>query len=359
MKITSIIGTRPEIIKMSSLFMLFKSNFKHSIIHSGQHYDPALDQAIFDELKLPQPTVRLKTGSGDFSKQMSWIMQGVYKALLKLKPDYVVVQGDTNTALCGAMVAARLKIKVIHVEAGCRSNNLESPEEQNRIMIDSISSLRFCPDKRSWKNLKAEGLTKNSYICGSTTFDAIQRSIKLAPKNFYKSLKLETSNYVVATLHRAENLDNIDAFLKKIRYLNWLSEQLPVVFPIHPRTKKFLIKNKVKLSKGIIQCEPFTHLPFINLLQNSRFVVTDSGGIQEEAVFFDKPCLILRNETEWTRLVKVKKNFLLPSLSSHDYKLTSKLINNDVFYKKTCKIKSVDSKDGSAAKIIAVIKKLK
>jgi UDP-N-acetylglucosamine 2-epimerase len=358
MKIISIIGTRPEIIKMSPLFDLLKKNFKHSIIHTGQHYDPVLDKALFEELKLAQPKIRLKSGSGNFADQMSLIMKGLYQALLREMPDFVLVQGDTNSALCGALVAARLKIKIIHIEAGCRSNNLAAPEEQNRILIDSISHLRFCPDKASWKNLKAEGKTKNSFISGRTTFDAIKRSIKLAPSNFYLSLGVEKLNFVVATLHRAESMEDIKSFMEKIKYLNWLSDQIPVVFPIHPRTQKFLKTNKIKLAKGIIQCMPLTHLPFLNLLQNCRFVVSDSGGIQEEAAFLNKPCLILRKETEWIRLVKVKKNFLFSELSKKDYKLSLKLLNNDIFYKKTCEIKNPESASGSAVLVINRLKKV-
>lgn len=358
MKIISIIGTRPEIIKMSPLFDLFDKNFKHLIIHSGQHYDPVLDSALFEELKLAQPQIRLKSGSGNFAHQMSLIMQGLYQALSVEKPDFVVVQGDTNTALCGALVAARLKIKVIHIEAGCRSKNMDAPEEQNRILIDSISFLRFCPDKNSWNNLKAEGKTKNTYISASTTFDAIKRSIKLAPEKFFSSMGLEKGNYVVATLHRAENLANLKTFSNKIKYLNWLSEHMPVVFPVHPRTQKFLKSNNVKLSKKIIQCKPLTHLPFLNLLQNCRLVVSDSGGIQEEAAFLNRPCLILREETEWSRLVKVKKNFLLSQLSSKDYKLSFRLLTDEKFYQKTCNIKSPESKSGSASQVVKILNTL-
>ena len=357
MKIISIIGTRPEIIKMSPLFEILNEKFEHSIIHSGQHYNPALDTELFNELQLPQPKIRLITGSGNFADQMSLIMQGLYRTLSTEMPAYVVVQGDTNTALCGALVAARLKIKVIHVEAGCRSKNLDAPEEQNRILIDSISYIRFCPDKNSWNNLKIEGRLKNSFISGSTTFDAIKRSIKLAPLLFYRSLGVESGKYIVATLHRAENMDNLNSFLKKIDYLNWLSGFLPVVFPIHPRTKKFLKDNKLKLAKGIIECEPLTHLPFLNLMQNCRFIVSDSGGIQEEAAFLNRPCLILRNETEWGRLVKMKKNFLLGSLSSKDYKTTLRLLKDEVFYKRTCNIKNPESKGGSVMKVITILKK--
>lgn len=352
MKIISIIGTRPEIIKMSPLFEKLSKKFNHLIIHTGQHYDPALDTSLFNELNLPKPKIRLVTPPGDFANQMSSIMLGLMKALVKEKPDYVIVQGDTNTALCGALVAARLKIRVVHVEAGCRSGNIESPEEQNRILIDSISYLRFCPDKRSFDNLKTEGRSKNSFLSGSTTFDAITRSIKLAPSAFHQTLGVKSGKYIVATLHRAENLDDLKSLLKKIEYLNWLSEHLPIVFPIHPRTNKFFKKHHIKLGKNIIQCDPLTHLPFLNLLKNCRFVVSDSGGIQEEAAFLNRPCLILRGETEWTRLVKVKKNYLFTQLSPSDYKVSLALIKDDKFYLKTCQIKNPESKAGSAAFII-------
>jgi UDP-N-acetylglucosamine 2-epimerase len=359
MKIISIIGTRPEIIKMSPLLEKLKIYFEHSVIHSGQHYDPVLDADLFRELKLPQPQIRLKSGSGNFVDQMSLIMKGLHQALSKEMPDFVIVQGDTNTALCGALVAARLKIKIIHIEAGCRSNNLEAPEEQNRLLIDSIAHIKFCPDKSSWANLNAEGKAKNSFISGSTTFDAIKRSIKLAPKDFYLSLGVEKNKYIVATLHRAENMEDMQSFMKKIDYLNWLSEYLPIVFPIHPRTQKFFKMHKIKLAKGIIQCGPLSHLVFLNLLQNCRFAVSDSGGIQEEAAFLNRPCLILRKETEWLRLVKVKKNFLFPDLTSKDYGLTSKLIYDEKFWLNTCKIPNPESKFGSANLVIKILKTFK
>jgi UDP-N-acetylglucosamine 2-epimerase (non-hydrolysing) len=358
-KIISIIGTRPEIIKMSPLFELLDKNFKHRVVHSGQHYDAELDTEIFKELKLKQPAVRLKTGSGDFSTQINKQIKSLYAILLKEKPDYVIVQGDTNTALSGAIVAARLKIKVIHVEAGCRSGNLGAPEEQNRLLIDSIASLHLCPDNKSYESLKAEGKLKSTHLVGSTVFDAVSRSSKIAPRLQCKKYEVEPNRFILATLHRSESMDDLKGFIKKISFLNWMAEFMPVIFPMHPRTKLYLQKNKIDLSPKILKIKPLKHLPFISLLKDCHLVITDSGGIQEEAAFFNRPCLILRNETEWMRLVKSGKNFLLKNLGNSDYELAKKLIMNKEFYNKARKKKAPESKGGAAKKIINIIKKMK
>ncbi len=357
MKIVTVIGTRPEIIKMSPLFDLLDKNFDHKIIHSGQHYDPNLDKVIFRELKLKSKIKRLATGSGNFGEQFGKQIASIFAAMVKEKPDMVIVQGDTNTALAGALVAARMKVPVIHVEAGCRSGNLHAPEEQNRILIDGIATLRFCPDERTMNNLKKEGLLKNAFKVGSTTFDAIARSETLASKNALKEVGVTAGNYVLCTLHRAENMDQLKTFLEKITFLNWVSTKTPVVFAIHPKTQKFLKDNKIHLSPFIRQTGPLPHLKFVALQRDCRLVVSDSGGIQEEASHFDRPCLVLREETEWTRLIKAKKNFLFPHIGKKEKALTLRLIEDDSYYKKVRSRKCLENKTGAAASIVKEIKK--
>jgi UDP-N-acetylglucosamine 2-epimerase len=356
MKILSVIGTRPEIIKMSFLFELLNKNFTHKIVHTGQHYDPALDSEIFKQLKLPPVSIRLKTGSGNFGDQLGKQVKALFTVFEKEKPDYVLVQGDTNTALSGALVAARLKIKVIHVEAGCRSGNLNASEEQNRILIDAISTYRFCADQKAFKNLKKEGLSKNSFMVGSTTFDAVKRSNALAPDSFFQNLSLQRENFVLLTLHRAENMEEIEKFRDKIIYINQVASLLPVIFPVHPRTKKFFHENTIKLDSNVMVIPPLKHLEFLSLMKDCRLIITDSGGIQEEAAYFDRPCIILREQTEWTRLVKIRKNFLFKNITDNEMKLTQKLILNDKFYSKTTKIKCPESKPGASKRIISKLK---
>lgn len=356
MKVVTIIGTRPEIIKMSPLLELLNRNFDHCLIHSGQHYDAEMDTSIFKELNLKTPDIRLKTGSGMFSVQMYKQMNGIEKALEKIKPDYVIVQGDTNTALSGALVAKRLGVKVVHVESGCRSGNMNAPEEQNRILIDAIADILLCSDKKSLNNLKKERNFERAVLVGSTTFDAINRSKKLASKKILHELRLKPEGYAVATLHRAEDMRNIADFVKKIDFLNWISAIIPVVFCIHPRTQKYIKQNKVQLSNNIITTKPLTHLNFISLLANSKVVLSDSGGIQEEAAAFNRPCLVMRKETEWTRLIKAKKNFLLKDLNQKDRSLAKKLIEDKKFYRETRNNKDIESKPGASKKIVSLLK---
>ena len=356
MKIVTVIGTRPEIIKMSPLFDLLDKNFEHKIIHSGQHYDPNLDKVIFRELKLKSKIKRLATGSGNFGEQFGKQIDSIFAAMVKEKPDMVIVQGDTNTALAGALVGARLKVPVVHVEAGCRSGNLHAPEEQNRILIDGISSLRLCPDEKTFNNLRKEGQLKNAIKVGSTTFDAIARSEKIAPEKTLSEYDVKPGNYVLCTLHRAENMDQLEGFLEKIEFLNWISTKIPVIFAIHPKTQKFLKQKKIHLSPFIRKTGPLPHLKFVSLLRDCRFVVSDSGGIQEEASHFDRPCLVLRQETEWTRLIKAGKNFLFPRIGKKEKALTLKLIEDDKFYGKVRARKCRENVTGASKNIVNAIK---
>ena len=359
MKLMTVIGTRPEIIKMSCLIELFNKKFDHILVHTGQHYDPELDNNIFADLKLARPKVRLKTGSGSFSGQLSKLSKQIEETYLKHKPDYVVVQGDTNTAFVGALVAARLKIKVIHVEAGARSGNVNAPEEQNRKMIDTISTYYFSSDKQSYLNLKREGRSKNLFNVGSTLFDSLKRSSKLAPKNAHLDYNLQKERFVLLTLHRAENTNDIQIFLNKINFINKVAKNIPILFSIHPRTKKLLRKLKIKLGKNIIIDKPLPHLTFLSLLKNCRFVLTDSGGVQEEAAFFNRPCLILRNETEWMRLINAKKNFLLKKLDKKALNFVEKVIFDDKFYQKIRSRKGAESVAGASRMIIKKLSQIK
>jgi UDP-N-acetylglucosamine 2-epimerase len=356
-KVLSVIGTRPEIVKLSCLFELLDEKFNHKILHSGQHYDPNLDRVIFRELKLKSRVLRLATGPGDFGDQFSRQIAAIYERMKAEAPTVVVVQGDTNTALAGAIVAARLKIPVVHVEAGCRSGNRSAPEEQNRLLIDSISSLHLCPDRQTLENLRREGHGRTSFVVGSTTFDAIRRSNTLADDAILRKLGLAAEGYIVCTLHRAENLEQLQAFKEKLAFVNELAAQLPVVFPAHPRTLALIQEKKVRLSPNVRILGPLPHLPFTALLRSCRLVVSDSGGIQEEAAFFNRPCLVLRRETEWVRLITSGKNFLFPKVRDKERRLARKLLEDDAFYETVRRRRCPESVPGASAKILRRIEK--
>lgn len=356
MKVAVVLGTRPEFIKLSSFLREAPKYFNVISVHTGQHYDLNMSQNMIEELKLPKMNYQIKLPKSGFENQLAKMSQELTKIFVKEKPDYILVQGDTNSAMMGAVIGRRLGVDIIHVEAGCRSFDMRSPEEQNRKIIDSISTLYFCADKKSVEHLNFEGVKKKVYFSGSTVFDAAKWASQ-SQAEILKDLKLNEGTYIVATLHRAENMDDLTEFMKKIDLINKISKDMPVVFPIHPRTKKFLKEKGISLSKTVKVISPQTYLPFILLLKNCRLVLSDSGGIQEEAAFFDRPCLILREATEWTRLVDIKKNFLIKKIDKKAEKLVFKLIQDEAFYQSNRKIKAPEISSGATHKIIQRILK--
>ena len=312
-KIVTILGTRPEIIKLSPLIPLLDRAFSHRLIHTGQHYSAEMDAVFFKELDLRKPDFNLNVGSGTQAEQTAKMIVEIESILAAEKPHIVLVQGDTNTTLSGALAAAKLGIRIAHVEAGCRSFDKSMPEEINRIVTDHCSALLFAPDRVAYKNLVAEGISEEKiHLAGSTVADACMRSMKLAGKSeIMKTLRLEKGNFILVTVHRAGNTDDIEKLRGIVSALAEISEKTEIVFPVHPRTKKALEENNIELSKNIKAINPAGYLDFLNLLSNARFAMTDSGGIQEEAALLNTPCLILRNETEWSRLVEEGKNMLV------------------------------------------------
>jgi UDP-N-acetylglucosamine 2-epimerase len=229
---------------------------------------------------------------------------------------------------------------------------MHSPEEQNRKLIDAISTLNFCADRDSYNNLKKEGKSTHTFLSGSTAFDAIRRSSQIANQDFLKKIGVSNGKYVLCTLHRQENMEDLAGFKEKIEYINWITGLITVVFPMHPRTKKFMKKERIQLSSQVIVLDPVPHLPFTALLRGARIILSDSGGIQEEAAFFDRPCLVLRAETEWKRLIKAKKNFLIPKVGVAERKLTQQLILQNKFYTKVRNRKSPGSRPGASKFIV-------
>ena len=356
-KVVTICGTRPEWTKLSALIPMLDSEFNHILVHTGQHYSYNMDKIFFEELQLRHPNYCLEVGSGTQAEQVGKGLIEFEKVLLKEKPDLVIVFADTNSPLIGALAASKLNIPVAHIEAGCRSFNRKMPEEINRVVADHCSELFFPPDKAAYKNLRKEGISKEKiFLKGRTIYDACIRIKKLALKtNILEKLKLEKGYFVTLTIHRAENTNDIERLKGIIKAVNEISELVKIVFPIHPRTKKILEDNNIKLNEKILVTEPLGYLEFTNLLINSKFAMSDSGSIQEEGVIYDVPCLILRNETEWTEFVDAGKNILLSTEPEKIVCLTLDLLKDNGTIEKMKNIK-IKHKKNVCKKIVEVLK---
>lgn len=336
-KVLNIVGARPQIIKASAISRTIKESysgkFKEIIVHTGQHYDKELSSVFFKELHIPKPHHNLRIGSARHSKQTASMMTGLEEIILKKQPDCVIVYGDTNSTLAGALAASKLHYPVVHIEAGLRSYNKNMPEEINRIMCDHVSTLLFSPTNTGFKNLIREGFRpENSppytidnpkiFHSGDIMYDNSLFYGKLAEKKkkFLAEIGVKPGEFILATIHRDNNTD-IPARLKSIfealleiaRGMN-----IPVVLPLHPRTTLALEKNLSHSFCDVIKKEsllkimpPVSFLEVILLEKNARLIMTDSGGIQKEAHFFRKPCIIFRKETEWVELVKNKTSVLV------------------------------------------------
>ncbi len=339
-KITTIIGTRPEITKTAAVIEELDKKFKNILIYTGQHYDYNMSSVFFEQIRLRKPDYDLKIGSSTHAQQTAKAMIEIENVLLKEKPSLVIVEGDTNTTLAGALAARKLNIPLAHIEAGCRSFNKEMPEEINRIVADHSSSILFVPDEVALNNLKKEGFSDNLYLVGSTVFDTCKRNELLAKQSsILKRLNLNEKQYVVLTIHRAENTDNLKNLKEIIKAVNKISEKTKVVFPIHPRSKNLIEKYKIKLNKNILTLEPLSPLEFINLLSNCKVVITDSGGIHEEALYYNIPLIVTRDVTEWSRIIDMGKGFLGSNKSknliqTYNYVIDNyeKIINTPVKY---------------------------
>lgn len=319
MKIAIILGTRPEIIKMSSIIReCQKRRLQYFIIHTNQHYSFNLDRIFFKELNLPLPKYNLNVGSGTHGAQTGKMLIKIEGVLLKEKPDIVLVEGDTNTVLAGALAAVKLHIKVGHIEAGLRSYFEEMPEEINRVLVDHCSNLLFAPTKIAKDILIKEGISKEKiFITGNTIVDAALENLKVAQKKskILKKLKINKNQYFLVTLHRQENVDNKERLKNILKGLESVSKNLkfPIIYPIHPRTLKMIKIFKVKIPQNIKIIEPVGFLDFLKLEANALLVLTDSGGIQEETCILKIPCVTLRDNTERPETLKVKSNILAGS----------------------------------------------
>lgn len=318
MKILTIVGARPQFIKAATVSRAIKnhrdSNLKEIIVHTGQHYDKNMSDVFFDEMQIPQPDYHLGIGGSSHGKMTGEMLARIEEVILSENPDCVLVYGDTNSTLAGALASVKLHIPVAHVEAGLRSFNMRMPEEVNRILTDQVSKWLFCPTETAVNNLKKEGFEHRPQVAihqvGDVMYDAVLFYQKIAQPTEAIALLLDKfgDKFYLATVHRAENTDDPVKLSSIMNALNQIATQTPVILPLHPRTAKLIQGYAVD---NITIIDPVGYFDMISLLSNCQAVFTDSGGLQKEAYFFQKPCLTLRDETEWIELVENSFNTLV------------------------------------------------
>ena len=310
MKILSVVGARPQFIKAAQVSKQIRKYFQEILVHTGQHYDYGMSPIFFEELDIPNPDYNLGIGSGKQGEQTGKMIMEMEKVILKEEPDLVLVYGDTNSTLSGALAAVKLSVPIGHVEAGLRSYNRRMPEEINRLITDHLADILFCPTETAVKNLKKEGITKGVFNVGDVMYDALLVNIKIATQRsrILKDINLKPKTYHYATIHRAENTDKKEN-LKNILEGFSKSKEL-IIFPIHPRTKKMIDEFKLKISDNIKIVDPLGYLDNLVLMTNAKKILTDSGGVQKEAYFLKIPCITLRAETEWVETVRAGWNIL-------------------------------------------------
>lgn len=310
MKIFSIVGARPQFIKLAPLSKGLAGIHEEIIVHTGQHYDYAMSERIFIDLDIREPDIHLEINTGSTTSQITQMMLMLDSAMIKFKPDLIIVFGDTNSTFAGAMTAAKLNIPIIHIEAGLRSYNRSMPEEINRIVTDHVSKYLFAPTETAIAILQKEGLGKNSFLTGDIMVDTIKNNlaIALSKSTIIVDFKLENTAFNLLTLHRNYNVDDTKILEHILDELGQLDEK--IIFPVHPRTKKML-SDSCKIPANIKMIDPQGYLDFISLENFAKRIITDSGGIQKEAFILKKPCITLRTETEWIETVEEKWNLLI------------------------------------------------
>ena len=328
MKLVTIIGARPQIIKAAALSRAIRNHYvdriQEVIVHTGQHYDDNMSQVFFDELQIPRPDYNLHVGSASHGVQTARMTEGIEALLIKEQPDFIVLYGDTNSTLAGAVAAAKIHVPIVHIEAGLRSFNKSMPEEINRIVCDHCSTLLFTPTKAGLDNLRHEGFPIDNdgpynidnpkvYHCGDIMYDNSLHFANIAEKktDIIQRLELDGKPFILATIHRDNNTDHPERLSAIFKALIQLSQECQIILPLHPRTAKLLkmnldegLQKQIYNSPSIRLIPPVSFLEMIALERHAQLVMTDSGGVQKEAYFFKKPCIILRPETEWIEIVE-------------------------------------------------------
>jgi UDP-GlcNAc3NAcA epimerase len=311
LKIISVVGTRPEFIQSAPVSRALRRKHQEILVHTGQHYDYLMSQAFFDDLGIPAPDYNLEVGSGSHGYQTGQMLIRMEKMLRKEQPDLVVVRGDTNSTLVGALAAAKLHIPVAHIEAGERSFDRRMPEEINRLLADRLADIHFCVSHTSVQHLAAEGITARVYQVGDVMFDVTLQSLAVARRrsDIRQCLKLTPHKYILVTVHRAANTDDPKRLGEIVEALNNINER--IVFPVHPRTQEALGRLGAQFAPHVQVIEPVGYFDMLILEEGARLIMTDSGGVQREAYFLATPCLTLRQETEWVETVEAGWNRLV------------------------------------------------
>jgi UDP-GlcNAc3NAcA epimerase len=323
MKVLSIVGARPQFIKAAAVSRVLRRarGMREVLVHTGQHYDRNMSQVFFRELGIPRPDRNLGIGSGGHGAQTGRMLEALERAMLQERPDWVLIYGDTNSTLAGALAAAKLHARVAHVEAGLRSWNRAMPEEINRVVADHVSDLLLAPTRTAVANLRREGVAANRIVrVGDVMYDAALYYGEKAERSsgILRRLGLDGADYILATVHRAENTDSPRRLHAIVSALNRLARGIPVVVPVHPRTRQALGRRAWRPAAGLRLIDPVGYLDMVMLEKRARLIATDSGGVQKEAYFYRVPCATLRTETEWTELVASGWNRLVPPFSGPD-----------------------------------------
>ena len=353
MRIITVIGARPQIIKAAALSRVILNDFQEIeeiIVHTGQHYDKNMSDVFFTELEIPKPQINLKVGSSSHGAQTALMIEKIEKVMLEHSPNAVVVYGDTNSTLATAVAASKLHVPIVHIESGLRSFNKKMPEEVNRILCDHVSTLLFSPTKSGYNNLLKEGFSKeksnnasadfpNIYHCGDIMYDNSLYFSKLSDENsdILEKLNVQNEKFILATVHRNDNTDSKIKLKDLFSTFLQITEihQLKIILPLHPRTSKMMeqlldskLLKKIQESNLLTIVDPASFLDMIALEKNAELIITDSGGVQKEAYFFKKPCIILRPQTEWVEIVETKSAVISDTNSKIILEATERFLSN-------------------------------
>lgn len=319
MKITSIVGARPQFIKLAPLSREIRKYHQEIIVHTGQHFDKEMSESFFQDLRIAAPDYNLDINKGLHGEQTGRMLMALERVLLDEEPDLIIVFGDTNTTLAGALAGAKLQIKTVHVEAGLRSFNRKMPEEVNRVVADHTCDYLFVPTSTAMANLETENLSSKAFLTGDIMADAHKAALEIskAGSSTMAENDLGRDDYYLLTLHRPYNVDQPDNLSAILSELGDLSKK--IIFPVHPRTRKIINENQLTIPPNIQTIKPVGYLDFVRLQANAVKIITDSGGIQKEAYILKKPCITLRSETEWVETVEAGWNLLINPLSEEGY----------------------------------------